>query len=115
MVCGEVSQVLSWANPIAFEIDETDVPKNAGELLQSFVTLKKQNDVYRESLGALCFVDDKMLRALQAADLLGNLSVKAWRSQKANTAWPKSLDLAIALDVTVPPPYAFMTKNYFEQ
>jgi hypothetical protein len=94
--CREISPDLSRANPIAFEVDETDVPKTALELLESFIYLKKQNEQYRASLGALCFVDDKMLRAAQAADMLGNLALKGWRNRQTTGHWPPALRAAVS-------------------
>jgi hypothetical protein len=90
-VCKIVSPVLSRANPIAFEVDETDVPKAASDLLESFIYLKKQSDLYRKSLGGLCFVDDKMLRAAQAADLLGNIVLKGWRKKTVDDYYSPSM------------------------
>jgi hypothetical protein len=97
-VCKQVSPALGRHNPIAFQIDETDVPENSMELLESYNILKKQNDLYRKSLGALCFADDTMLRPLQAADMLGNLAMKGWRSHKRDKSWPLALVQAIAKD-----------------
>jgi hypothetical protein len=101
--CLEVSPSLGSHNPIAFEVDYTDVPRTALDLLVSFIRLKKQNPLYRESLGGLAFVDDKMLRALQAADMLGNLALKAWRRQKEDNHWPKAAIAAITKDENTPP------------
>ena len=95
-VCKQVSPVLGRHNPIAFQIDETDSPDNAMEVLESYTILKKQNDHYRRSLGGICFADDTMLRPLQAADMLGNLALKGWRRHKIDKAWPIALERAIA-------------------
>ena len=97
-VCNQVSPVLGRHNPIAFQIDETDSPDNAMEVLESYTILKKQNDLYRRSLGGICFADDTMLRPLQAADMLGNLALKGWRRHKVDKCWPIALDQAIAKD-----------------
>ena len=102
-VCKQVSPVLGRHNPIAFQIDETDVPENSMELLDSWNILKKQNDLYRKSLGAICFADDTMLRPLQAADMLGNLALKGWRRHKADKFWPVALEQAIAKDKNAVP------------
>jgi hypothetical protein len=95
-VCQKVSPVLGRHNPIAFQIDETDSPDNAMEVLESYTILKKQSDLYRKSLGGICFADDTMLRALQAADMLGNLALKGWRRHKIDKGWPVALVQAIA-------------------
>jgi hypothetical protein len=103
LVCKQISPVLGRHNPIAFQIDETDSPDNAMKVLESYTILKKQNDHYRRSLGGICFADDTMLRALQAADMLGNLALKGWRRHKADKAWPIALDRAIAKDERTAP------------
>jgi hypothetical protein len=81
-VCKRVSPVLDRRNPIAFQIDETDDPEGIMEVLQSYINLKKQADLYRRSLSGICFADDTVLRPLQAADMLGNLALKGWRRHK---------------------------------
>lgn len=96
-VCQKVSPVLGRHNPIAFQIDETDSPDNAMAVLECYTILKKQNDLYRKSLGGICFADDTMLRPLQAADMLGNLALKGWRRHKIDKAWPIALVQAIDL------------------
>jgi hypothetical protein len=102
-VCKQVSPVLGRHNPIAFQIDETDSPENAMEVLESYTILKKQNDHYRRSLGGICFADDTMLRPLQAADMLGNLALKGWRRHKIDKSWPIALERAITRDEKTPP------------
>jgi hypothetical protein len=102
-VCKQVSPVLGRHNPIAFQIDETDSPDNAMEVLESYTILKKQNDHYRRSLGGICFADDTMLRPLQAADMLGNLALKGWRRHKIDKDWPIALVQAITKDEKKPP------------
>lgn len=102
-VCKQVSPALGRHNPIAFQIDETDSPENAIEVLESYTILKKQNDHYRRSLGGICFADDTMLRPLQAADMLGNLALKGWRRHKAEKDWPIALAQAITKDEKTPP------------
>jgi hypothetical protein len=102
-VCKLVSPVLGRHNPIAFQIDETDSPDNAMEVLESYTILKKQSDLYRRSLGGICFADDTMLRPLQAADMLGNLALKGWRRHKEDKFWPVALEQAIAKDKNAVP------------
>jgi hypothetical protein len=102
-VCKQVSPVLGRHNPIAFQIDETDSPDNAMEVLETYTVLKKQSDLYRKSLGGICFADDTMLRPLQAADMLGNLALKGWRRHRLDKAWPIALERAITKDDGNPP------------
>lgn len=102
IICSQVSPSLGRHNPIAFQVDETDVAETTVDLLRTFIALKKQNDLYRKSLGGICFVDDKMHRPAQAADMLANLALKGWRKHKQNQVWPIGLRNAIARDDHTP-------------
>jgi hypothetical protein len=97
-VCQRLSPQLGRHNPIAFQVDESDKADHLLTILKTYIVLKKQNPLYKKSLGGITFADDKMLRSLQAADMLGNLALKAWRRQKADEVWPKSAILAITND-----------------
>jgi len=40
--CGKVAVMLGHHNPIAFQVDESDVPENAAEMLDRFNILKAE-------------------------------------------------------------------------
>lgn len=102
VTCLQVSPSLGRHNPIAFQVDESDVADTTVALLRTYTTLKKQNELYRKSLGGICFVDDKMHRPAQAADMLANLALKGWKRQKQDKVWPIGLRNAIARDERTP-------------
>lgn len=88
-----MSNAFDVDNCMAIQMDEShDVPK----LYKSYEVFKSKNPVVRNYLGAICFCDDKLHAPIQAADLLGNLLLKAWRSYKLDGSWPKAFrELAI--------------------
>jgi len=70
---------------MALQFDET---KDAAKLYNSYRLLKEKNDSLRHSLSGICFLDDKLHPPMQAADMLGNLTLKAWRRWKSGNEMP---------------------------
>lgn len=82
-----MSNVLDPDNCMSVQLDEShDAPK----YFAAYEIMKARNETLRRYLSALCFCDDKLHPPVQAADMLGNLLLKAWRSYKANGGWPKA-------------------------
>jgi hypothetical protein len=74
-----VKEELHSNNFLALQIDETE---DAPKLYNCYKFLKEKNDTLRSYLASICFVDDKKHPPIQAADMLGNLTLKAWRKWK---------------------------------
>jgi len=78
LACRSLTSSLSRANPLSIQVDEGgDIAVMAGAYRKL-----KMFPIYRESLGAICFVDDTKLRSIQAADLLAHLALRHWRKNK---------------------------------
>ena len=78
LTCRSLGSSLSRANPLAIQVDEGgEIAVMAG----AYRKLKKYPE-YRESLGAICFVDDTKLRSIQAVDMLAHLALRQWRKNK---------------------------------
>jgi len=78
LACQSLLSSLSRANPLAIQVDEGG---NIAVMAGAYKKLKAFPQ-YRESLGAICFVDDTKLRSIQAADLLAHLALRQWRKNK---------------------------------
>lgn len=83
-----LKQFLQSGGLIALQFDET---KDAAKLYNSYRWIKEKNDSLRNTLSGICFVDDKRHPPMQAADMLGNLTLKAWRKWKAGTDMPLAM------------------------
>jgi hypothetical protein len=83
--CKSLRSSLSAANPLAIQVDEAG---DIAGLASAYKTLKL-DPLYRDSLGALCFADDRKLRSIQAADLLAHMALRQWRKSKLTTLDPR--------------------------
>jgi hypothetical protein len=92
LACYSLISTLSAANPLAIQVDEG---KHIARMANAYLHLK-QVPLYRESLGAICFADDKKLRSVQAADLLAHLALRQWRKSKLSDPFdPRFTELII--------------------
>lgn len=80
---------MSPQNPIAIQFDESS---DACRLYGCYKKAKEINPTFREHLGAIAFVDDKKHPPVQAADMLGNLALKAWRRGLGGLEAPPAFD-----------------------
>jgi DNA-binding NarL/FixJ family response regulator len=87
---------LNDSNPMAIQFDESS---DAGRLLKFYMSAKETNPMFRRHLGAIAFVDDKKHFPVQAANMLANLALKAWRSVEGGLEHPLALD-HLVLQVT---------------
>jgi len=78
--CFNLKNDLSDANPIAVQMDESE---EIARFCSRYLALKRENETLRKYLGAICFADDEKHRPIQAADMLGNLTLRAWRNHLA--------------------------------
>lgn len=85
LAANQVKDDLRGGSLMALQFDET---KDAAKLYNSYKWLKEKNDTLREHLSGICFVDDKKHPPAQAADMLGNLTLKAWRRWKGGKDTP---------------------------
>lgn len=81
----KVQAELCEENTMAVQMDESN---NAPELYKTYQALKTENQTLKKFLGAICFADDKLHFPVQAADMLGHLALRAWRSYQKQQTWP---------------------------
>lgn len=65
------------SDSISIQMDEAD---NAPRLYQRYSAMKSENSELKAHLGSLCFCDDRKHPPVQAADMLGNVVLKMWRT-----------------------------------
>lgn len=91
--CMKVQRELTLQNSIAVQMDEShSVPRLYG----SYELMKRENELLKKFLGAICFADDKLHPPIQAADLLGCLTLRAWKAFHANQEWPTAFKRLIS-------------------
>jgi hypothetical protein len=83
--CMRVQKELAKENTIAVQMDET---QSAPELYKRYHAMKQESPIMKKYLGAICFTDDKLHQPVQAADMLGCLTLRAWRAFQAKKEWP---------------------------
>lgn len=93
LACRKVKDELSDENTMAIQMDEAP---NAPILYKRYQTLKAENDTLKSYLGAICFTDDKKHYPIQAADMLGHLTLRAWRNLTQDKDWPVAFKELIA-------------------
>jgi hypothetical protein len=82
-----VRHALNLDNYLAIQVDEShDAPK----LYARYEAMKRENETLKDNLASICFCDDKKHHPVQAADMLGNLTLKAWRMYRKTQRWPKA-------------------------
>jgi len=94
LACHSLRDSLSAANPLAIQLDEA---ANISALVGVYKKLKS-DPLYKDSLGAICFADDKKLRPIQAADLLAYLILRQWRKDKLSLPLDQRLRRLIVSD-----------------
>lgn len=87
LACKQVKYELSDENTIAVQMDEA---QTAPALYERYQAMKRENDTLKSYLGAICFADDTKHQPVQAADMLGHLTLRAWRSHQADEDSPPS-------------------------
>jgi|HubBroStandDraft_1064217.scaffolds.fasta_scaffold139022_1 hypothetical protein len=85
--CWHVKGDLSALNGMAVQMDET---QNACSLYERYQFLKNENQTLKKYLSAIAFTDDKRHWPVQAADMLGHLTLRTWRQYQADPTreWP---------------------------
>jgi len=89
----QVKNELTEENTLAVQMDES---QNAPALLKRYTLLKAENDTLKRFLGAICFADDKLHQPVQASDMLGYLTLRAWRNYLAGKEWPTAFRNLVA-------------------
>ena len=82
-----VSNPLNPRNCIAIQMDES---QSAPKLYESYQNMKRKDAILKSGFGSICFCDDIHHPPIQAADLLGNVTVRGWRNWKLGKEWPKA-------------------------
>jgi DNA-binding CsgD family transcriptional regulator len=89
MILKHTLKQLNDTNQVAIQFDESS---DANSLLKCYQTAKELNPMFRTHLGAIAFVDDKKHCPVQAANMLANLGLKAWRSVEGGLRHPLPSD-----------------------
>jgi hypothetical protein len=100
-----IRHALNIDNYLAVQMDESH---DAAKLYARYEAMKAENENLRNHLASICFCDDKKHHPVQAADMLGNLTLKAWRMYRATQRWPKAFT-----ELVLPDSKPNMTLDFF--